>query len=318
MGYIQSGLLTRPSAEMPAYTRDNDLTPTLGGYWAYVMMPNNLELKIGSNFTFAGAGASVPVTNDNIVSVLIDACKQGLGYYIAEVDVKMPMPETAVESMVLAAYAAGLSTGITKFKYDLTMRHSNNQDFIDWLKTNPAMDFWFLTNTGYTYVDFAKTPLNYSGIGAEMNNIETTNAGTLKFSIQGKQTKATDGGIGVIPAPTEGSKGFPEFVLTMGALVNATDEGTDGQLIVLKRTSSASAVDIPLDVTPFNASFRLIDIDLSATAGRTKDYAGLQITYNDSAKKLVVASGGAGTLKIKVLANNTKGVKGEKSFKIIL
>lgn len=314
---ITSGLLTRPSATMPAFTKNNDLTATLAAYWAFVMIPNNLGIKMGANYTVLG-GTAAPITASNLIPVLVDACKQGLGYYVADTEVKMPMEETAKETITLAAYADGLSTGITKFKYDFVLRHANNRDFLDFLKTNPAMDFWLITNTGYTYVDFSKTPLNFSGIGSEMNSIETVNSGMAKFSIQGKQTKASDGGIGVIPANTDGSKTFPEFTLTQGALVNATSGGSNGELAVIKRTSSIAVVDIPLSATPYTVSFRIIDINASVAAGRTVDYAGTQIAYNDSLQKLVVAASGTGILDIKVLANNETGVTGQKSYRIIL
>jgi hypothetical protein len=182
------------------------------------------------------------------------------------------------------------------------------------------MDAWLITNTGVTFIDNSLTPISYTGIGDEMNTIETTNAGSLKFSIEGKQTKSTDGGLGVILANTAGSKKFPEFALTVGTIVNGTNTGTNGELLIIKRTSSIAVMDIPVSVTNYLPTFRIIDLDATALAGTTTDYAGTQVTYDDVLQKLVVATGGTvgSKVNIKVLAENPKGVTGEQSFSIIL
>lgn len=307
---VNSGLLTRAKRPTVGYYKNNELLDTLGAFWAFALIHNREGIYIGGEYTFVGSSTPTDITEQNIVAVIKDANKAGLCHFIADCNITTPMAETKPESITLAAYAGPKSTKITMVKYDAVLRHTENEAFANYLRSNPEEDLWLFTNTGFIHIPYLDIPLSYSPVGTERTTGDTTSAGGLKFSVMGKSYA---GSPELKLAPASDSKTFAEYVLTIGTLVNGTILGTLGEVTRIQRTSATSVVDIPVSIGGFQAEYRLVDY----TTGL--DYAGTAIAYDSTNNKLVVAANApAGTLTIKLIAHNPVGVTGEKLFEIKL
>lgn len=304
------GLLTRARQATASYNSGNKFIDTLDEFWAYATVNARKGIKIGGNYTFAGATTATPVTASNIVSCLVDANKAGEAYYIADVKITTPASETKKEGIVLSAYAEAKSTIITMPKYDFVLRHAENEGYANYLRSNPEDDVFLFTNTGIIHLEYAKMPLSYTVGGTERGGTGGTSAGGFKFSIMGK---SFTGNPEIQDADTTGSNAFPKYVITDTTLNNCTLLGTKGDLTVMKRTSATVITELVVANGGYSTNWILVNYVTGL------EILGTVATFDPVLSKIVIpANAPAGVLPIKLIAYNEVGAKGEKLYEFNL
>jgi hypothetical protein len=307
MGGILSGaLLGKPLGQTAGFWNNGKASSHQNVYSAAIAVDLSLGLIIGATYTPL-TGIATVVTNANLLTMLEDAAKRGLAWWITNMVGTETEGTRQKKSFVTANKSTAGSTSIFDGAVEMQLGESRNVDFTNLFggNTPPEVGWYLFTDTTFKYI---ATNIEYDAKGASMTQINSTSEGSRKFGIM---YRSYAGELPHIDGYFTSATKYPKFPIVQGALTNATSPGTNGGKVRVSRTA-AGVVEIALSVATYSVNWKLVDAESDDdTLIKT-----LGITFVNGKINIPSAVAVQPPFVVRAIAYSATGISGEIAFQI--